>query len=58
MWKWILHSLMVDMFPHSQALSGYLPSNTIVFRLLIFDSYAFLSKHVECVTVMERTQND
>ncbi len=34
------------MFPHTQALSGYLLSKRIIFKLLIFDSYPLISKQL------------
>ena len=45
---------VVDMFPHMQALSGYVPSKRIIFMSLIFDSYPLISKHIETVVSLLR----
>ena len=44
----------MGMFPHTYALSGYVPSKRIIFMSLIFDSYLYLSKHFESVGLLTR----
>ena len=49
---------MVDMFPHTKALCGYVPSKPIMFKCLIFDSYPLISKHVETVVLLSHKKAD